>query len=637
MEGNMKGIKKYYLISLLGGIFLILSLASGKEKVWVQVGPNIRASAEIEEGERNECWIAASLKDPDFLVGISHLSKGRERTCPVIVSQDGGQTWKDVIFPGGNEGFDPLVLAGPDGIMYAMVCPRGTHKYSRIWSTKDKGKTWQGPTEIYAFSLDHPRMAVDTTEGPFYGRLYYAWNQGLDTIEKGKFNIYLHYSDDEGKSFTGPIHLQKVEGGKLVMVDIVALSDGTLIVPYYQYYFPIQGKEVNKKNENQPLWILTSTDGGNTFSGPQKVIEVGTSAWLDVNEDFPRAFTLPIVTADISRDSPYRDRIYMVWDESTRAGNSNIWLIWSADKGKTWSEPIGVNDNLPASGKGPRDFRMTPVVAVNQEGIIGVTWYDRRDDPTRRCWNYYMAFSLDGGQTFEKNIRISSSPSCPEENTAPSVRISNISPEPKKEEEKENSKEEKKKEEKPKIPSIEVSFDRARNVWPGHYTGLTVDVKGRFHLLWADRRNGPQQLYTTVVEVLRKAPEIPELSEEIDITKRVRLVAGQADFDEEKGVSSFKVQIQNVSQESIFTPLKLRVCSIEKGWNNLSTMEILNSDNKKKGIGAVWDFSSLIGSKKRLDPKEITEVKKIKIKTFIEAGLDGKIEFEVLGKVKKLN
>lgn len=635
----MRKMKKYYLLPLLllGGIFLTFGVALEKKKVWVQVGPNIRASAEIEKYGRNECWIAADLKDPDFLLGISQTFSeggGTARICPVIVSKDGGQTWQEVTLPGGNEGFDPLVMAGPDGIMFVMLS--GIYHwqglYPRIWSTRDKGETWQGPTDVYAFSLDHPRMAVDTTGSPFNGRLYYAWNEVADTIEKGQFNIYFHYSDDKGKSFTGPIHLQKVGEGKLVMVDIVVLSDGTLIVPYYQYYWPYE----NKKNEKMPLWILTSTDGGRTFSGPQKVIDIGASAWLNLmKKDFPRAFALPIVAADISKESPYRDRIYIAWDDCTRTGDSNIWLIWSADKGKTWSGPVRVNDNPPAFGKGPKDYRMTPVVAVNQQGIVGVAWYDRRDDPTRRCWNYYMAFSLDGGQTFEKNIRISSSPSCPEKNTSPSIRVTNISPEPKKEQEKEEAEEEKKEELKTKTPSLEVSFDRARNVWPGHYTGLTVDVKGRFHPLWADRRSGPQQLFTTVVEVLRKPPEIPELSKEIDITNRMRVVASQANFDEEKGISTFELQIQNVSQDPIFEPLKLKVSSIERGWNNLNSMEILNSDNNEKGIGAVWDFSSLMGSKRRLDPKEITEAKKIEIKTFVERGLDGKIEFKVLGRVKE--
>lgn len=640
MEEIMKRKIKYYPLFLFVAIFLIFGLLLAEEKIFVQVGPNIRASGETVQGGRNECWIAASLTDPDFLVGISHAGQ-RQRICPVIFSKDGGQTWKEVIFPHGNEGFDPLVLAGPDDIMYAMVCGLGMTGLGRktlIWSTKDKAKTWQGPTEIYSYSLDHPRMAVDTTGGSFHGRLYYAWNEVSDSIEKGKYNIYLHYSDDEGKSFFGPKQLHKEEGGKLVMIDLVVLSDGTLIVPYYQYYWPLE----KKKNENQPVWILTSTDGGNTFSGPHKITTVGMSAWLEVKKDFPSAFTLPIVTADVSKSSPYRDRMYIVWDDATRTGESTIWLIWSKDKGKTWSERVKVNDNPPSTGRGPRDFRMTPIVAVNKEGIVGVAWYDRRDDPARRCWDYYTAFSLDGGQTFGKNYRISSSPSCPEKNMSPSIRITNISPEPKeeekekeKEEESEEQKKEEQKKEEPKIPSLEVSFDRGRSVWPGHYTGLTVDTKGRFHALWADRRNGPQELYAAVVEVLHKKPAIPPLSEEMDITDKVRLVAGKAKFDEAKGISTFTLQIQNVSKKSIFAPLKLIVSRMEKGWKNLDTLEILNSDNQHKAVGAAWDFSKLVGSNKELRPREITEAREIKIKTFVEAGLDGKIEFKVLGKVLK--
>jgi hypothetical protein len=315
-------------------------------------------------------------------------------------------------------------------------------------------------------------------------------------------------------------------------------------------------------------------------------------------------------------------------------------MIWSADKGETWSNPIKINDNPPSLGKGPRDFRMTPVVAVNQKGIVGVAWYDRRDDPTRRCWDYYMAFSLDGGQSFGQNIKITSSPSCPEKNMAPSIRITNISPEPKEEEktkeEKQQSEEREEQEgKKPKTPSIEISFDRGRSVWPGHYTGLAADAKGRFHPMWADRRNGPQQLYTAVVEVFLEKPQLPTLSEEIDVTEKVRLIEGKAKFDEMKGISTFDLQIQNVSQEPIFAPLILKVSAVKKGWKDLDTIEILNSDNYQKATGAVWDFSSLMGDKMKLRHKEITEAKKIEIKTFVEAGLDGKIEFKVLGRLKK--
>ena len=602
------------------GMLLIGLSCQGRDKIQVQVGPNIRVSSNTrpEEGRRNEGWIAASLEDPDFLIAVAQDDMDPTgRICIAAISKDGGYSWEEISLPEenkkfmanfppdmtGNDGFDPLALAGTNGKMYVMYTgyPGGipgwiVSQHPRLWVTKDKGKKWEGPTEILGNNIDHPRMAIDMTGGPYNGRLYFAWNESDDAIEKGKYHIFLHYSDDEGKSFAGPKELQCVEGGKLVMVDIMVLSDGTLIIPYYQFFYPLN----DAKNEKQPFWILTSSDGGKTFVGPQKVIDIGASR---------SAFALPIAAADGSKESAYQDRIYVAWDDCTRTGESNIWLIWSGDKGKTWSEPLRVNDNPQSPGKGPRDFRVTPVVAVNRDGIVGVAWYDRRDDPTRRCWNYYMAFSQDGGQTFGKNIKVSSAPSCPDKDMAPSIRISE--------------------------PFLEISFDRGRSVWPGHYTGLTADLNGRFHPLWADRRNGIQQLYTAVVEVSPNPPEIPKDLQENDITNKVRLTAEQMSFNEDKGISTFYLQIQNISDQPIYAPLKLKASDIKQGLDEIETLEALNADNKLKKVGAEWDFSSLMGTENRLDPKEKTEAKKIEIRAFARAGLDGKLKFQILGKVKK--
>ena len=41
-----------------------------------------------------------------------------------------------------------------------------------------------------------------------------------------------------------------------------------------------------------------------------------------------------------------------------------------------------------------------PVVEVNRDGVVGVAWYDRRRDDTRRCWELFFTSSSDGGETF---------------------------------------------------------------------------------------------------------------------------------------------------------------------------------------------------------------------------------------------
>jgi len=172
-------------------------------------------------------------------------------------------------------------------------------------------------------------------------------------------------------------------------------------------------------------------------------------------------------------------------------------------------------------------------------------------------------------------------------------------------------------------------------VWPGHYTGLVADINGRFHALWADRRNPIQQLYAASIDIIQTKPSSPELTDYLDITKLIRLVAGSADFNENDGITTFDLQIQNVSDEPIFGPLRVEVSRIESGWNDVPTTEIMNADNKKEGAGAAWKFIAEMGMNLRLDPKGITEVKKIILKTFIKAGLDGKAEFRVFGKLEK--
>src|SRR5581483_8185741 len=256
------------------------------------------------------------------------------------------------------------------------------------------------------------------------GRLYIAWNEVSDTVFKKKYHIFLNYSDDGGQTFSDPALLESDDNGKLVITEPVVLSDGTLLVTYYQYFLPLS----DKKNEHQPLYVLRSADGGETFAKAEKIGDVGVSGWRYLRRDFRSAFTLPIFTADTSPTSKYRDHLYTVWDDA-REGRANIWLSMSTDKGRTWSKPRALNDNPPPAEGGPPDFRMTPVVAVNKDGVVGVAWYDRRDDPTRRCWKQYFTASTDGGATFIPNAAISSAPSCPDKDAAPTVYVSNAGPE----------------------------------------------------------------------------------------------------------------------------------------------------------------------------------------------------------------
>jgi hypothetical protein len=633
------------------------------------VGANVRASNNLTTGGRNECWVAVSPTNPDFVVGVAQSSaEGNPTTgprrCSTQISRSGGETWREINLPGQEEGcFDPMQAFGVDGRLYVMHTMMGRNMGAeiagnetrrtgeiRVWASSDEGRTWEGPAKLECpLAPDHPRLVVDRTNGPYRGRVYVAWNEVSDTLLKLKYHVFLHYSEDGGKTFSDPKLLISDDGGKLVATEPVVLSDGTLLVTYYQYYWPLS----SPKNDRQPVYILRSTDGGQTFGPPEKIFDAGSSSWRHLRGDFGRAFTLPIFVADMGSSSRFRDRIYAVWDDVS-AGQSNIWLVSSSDKGRTWSAPRRVNDNPPPVPGTPPDYRMTPVVAVNNDGVVGIAWYDRRDDPSRRCWRYYFSASLDGGDTFTPNTPISSAASCPDKDVAPTVRVWNTSDEiedtlPTRQElEKMKLTMERRQLEeeigvaaawreaagKADASRIRVAFDKGRNVWPGHYSGLDAVSDGGFQAFWADRRNAVQQLFAARVDVTLVAdPPVP-MTEVALVTDRIQVIGGPAKVDDAKGTVGFEIQLRNVSDRPIYAPIRLRVAKIGK-LGTAPTLAVIEPDGGGLAAGAWWDFTKHLGTRGRLDPKKVSEARTITIKTKPATGLDGVFDFEVLGGVEK--
>src|SRR5438309_652707 len=81
---------------------------------------------------------------------------------------------------------------------------------------------------------------------------------------------------------------------------------------------------------------------------------------------------------------------------------------YSTNKGKTWSAAKVVSDDQPAAGgRGPDDFMATP--AVNRDGVVGMLWYDRRDNPDNVGYYARFSASLDGGETWLPSVRVSES------------------------------------------------------------------------------------------------------------------------------------------------------------------------------------------------------------------------------------
>jgi hypothetical protein len=158
----------------------------------------------------------------------------------------------------------------------------------------------------------------------------------------------------------------------------------------------------------------------------------------------------PQLAVDQSRGR-YRDHVYAVWtDRATEDGEPHILFSLFKDKGRSWTGPPLLSEQ---TGAGERDYASyLPAIAVNKDGVVAVTWYDRRGLPKGKRggfppgWNVRLRISRDGGETWQ-----------------PSVLVN---------------------EKAGKAP-----YNQVRDT-----AGLAADAAGRFHPVWIDDRTGIRQV-----------------------------------------------------------------------------------------------------------------------------------------------
>src|SRR5439155_9750567 len=120
--------------------------------------------------------------------------------------------------------------------------------------------------------------------------------------------------------------------------------------------------------------------------GASKFINSNIAANLNVGNTRPitpqpvRNVNATLELAYDRSNGPHRGRLYLSYANAanTTTSNLNIFVRFSDDDGKTWSQPVKVNDD---TGRAVHFF---PAIAVDQStGNLAVAWYDTRNDPGR--------------------------------------------------------------------------------------------------------------------------------------------------------------------------------------------------------------------------------------------------------------
>ncbi|PYR73276.1 MAG: hypothetical protein DMF86_20965 [Acidobacteria bacterium] len=460
-------------------------------------------------------------------------------------------------------------------------------------------------------------LVVDTTSGRFRGRIYThgtSFPRSTTGVERQALALYT--SADGGRTFR-----QRVERVALNRRGVagagngVVLSDGrwlTVFAEVKEFWETADGNSFNREGyfprppepENAWLKAITSDDGGDSLNEP-----VTVSGWHIPNLYSRYSIYDPAVAVDGS-DGGFRDRLYAVWPDA-RFGGTDILLSSSADRGQTWSAPIVVNDDRRPLPPAPAPNHLLPAVAVNNAGVVAVTWLDRRDAADRLAWQARIRVSLDGGETFLPSVMVSEAPARfdgrehwpPTASTTGGGTLSHGG------------------------GMLRLQIFAPIHVYlPGDYAGLAADRDGIFHPYWIDNRTGWHQVWTAAVSVAAKAIKngTEDLAALDDLTPMTTLERQSSDYDRAAQTATLTVRLKNTSAKPLAGPFKVRLISVE---SDVANVDVVGASNGLAGAGAVWDVTSYVDGG-RLDAGSashpFTLVFKLRdVRPFVQGRTDG--------------
>jgi hypothetical protein len=563
-------------------VFAGIAGAAAAQAPRIVVGPPSRISEAQATGVFVESYLAVNPRDSKNIIATA-IVNGRDgptsgstvRRSDVFASFDGGKTWAlataeardTLVFQGG----DPVVFFDSAGTAYFAILGDGF----RLSRSTDGGRTWKMWAQVSPRGFDREYLAIDNTGGKYNGRMYAIGNgsgvpqRGLDgaPIKTTNRAIALTTSADSGRTWalSTMISSGADEEATHTPSELFVMNDGTVVAPFVNYGI-VTRKDGGFSGGPGRIGVAISRDGGRTFDavrlGPVRHWSPGTQGQTTQSS--------PLRAAIDRTSGPNKGRIYLTFNDydSTRK-QYVIRVTASSDTGKTWSTPVTVNDDTTKA------TMVMPAIAVNRNGLVGVVWHDRRDDPSDLCYRLYFAVSADGGATFLPNVRGSDRPSCGA-SAQNQIRLA------------------------PRTAALDRSTGRARRavnlsanagfeMIGGHTLGLDADAAGTFYAAWSNAESGISELWLQRFTV-EPAPSPIAASDagRPEVTDKVDLTLSSPAIDTAARTITVTVRIKNSSKDTLTGPFTIVLDDLQS--KMLKGVRSTNADNKSPGRGATWNI-----------------------------------------------
>ncbi len=373
---------------------LLLTTSCGKQQPEVRDKTFLVAEAPVKISDLLHGGLARSSRGDLFMTAFVHSTAPSATEAydaiAVFHSNDDGATWQEIsripsFITTGVWGYD-LVTDENDRLYATWVAavygeespsPFKAIMFSR---SDDGGRSWTEPVHVNDVEKGQRWQPVMAVSG---GRVYIAW---LDDHSRGsgapgrpmQQDVYFASSPDRGETWSASTILETAVERKEApsgMPSICVGADGTIYCAYFST------RERGERNRSvRGCWIAKSTNGGATFTIVPH--DFGPLGPVSITEQDGRLYLASVHLRGIKSLSLQAPQT-----------SQEIRLYVSSDGGKDWDEPVLIDDD-------PDDtHKMNLRLVALGEGRLIACWDDDRD-------GVYMAASTDGGASWGKNVSV---------------------------------------------------------------------------------------------------------------------------------------------------------------------------------------------------------------------------------------
>jgi hypothetical protein len=400
--------------------------------------PNVRVSSDTY-GVHIEPAVAANPVNPHQLLAASQVSLGADpEFLATYLSSDSGATWQRGAVPQppvGADGDDVTVAFDAQGRGYVCATSNEADRAIFVWRTDDGGRTFSAPVTVLENQYcDHPWLATGRGRTATEQNVYVVWGAGDARTAPA---LDLARSTDGGQSFEPP---RRILAASTVSSDVgagpeLATGPDGLVCAVCDW----TSKRESSGDITGQVVAVCSTDWGQSFAAP---IHLGAESSVIALPGDVQPNSGPTVAASA------QGSLYVAFPQRRAGSHSDIVVVASHDRGRTWSQPVSAT---PADGA----TYFQPNLAVDDAGRVGISAFALSNDRVDQV----LLVSAPGELRFPPPVRVTS--------TAFN-------------------------------PHTPTNGGKHGAWWIGDYQGITAS-EGAFHLMWNDARTGKLELYSAAV------------------------------------------------------------------------------------------------------------------------------------------